>query len=461
MRRDCIYPPSADLEEKDTVDMKDIIHLKAPGNWINDPNGFIYYKGNYHLFYQYFPYAPRWGTMHWGHAVSKDLVHWEHKGVALFPTKYGDQNGCFSGCAVEYDGRMYIYYTGVHYHKQDPDDIHKCLADQFASSQFMMISDDGCSFDNFNRKTQIIPPIEDKRIGDETHTRDPKVWRGKDAWYMMLGSKGDNGKGKLLFYRSRNLTDWEFVNCVSKVNDFGNMWECPDYFEIKGDKVLVFSPMQFINDGKRYADHLICMPVEFDEETCTMELPDQYQFLDYGLDLYAAQSTVDEEGRRVLVAWARMPEAVDGNWNGMFCIPRVVEVKNGHIYFRVHPNVEKQYKRRIDDVSEADEAGYRVSFDIEDGEMINIGGYEICRKGDQICTDRTAVFVRDDDFRMQFATPKVKEGYHLDIYVDANLIEVFVNNGEYVISNTVYGLKKEIYAKCMEKLEISTIVREQ
>ena len=93
--------------------------------------------------------------------------------------------------------------------------------------------------------------------------------------------------------------------------------------------------------------------------------------------------------------------------------------------------------------------------------MINIGGYEICRKGEQICTDRTAVFVRDDDFRMQFATPKVKEGYHLDIYVDANLIEVFVNNGEYVISNTVYGLKKEIYAKCMEKLEISTIVREQ
>ena len=62
------------------------LHLKAPDNWVNDPNGFIYYNGYYHLFYQYFPYGPRWGTMHWGHAVSRDLVTWEHKGLALYPT---------------------------------------------------------------------------------------------------------------------------------------------------------------------------------------------------------------------------------------------------------------------------------------------------------------------------------------------------------------------------------------
>ena len=68
--------------------IKDTLHVKAPGNWINDPNGFIYYKGNYHLFYQYFPYAPEWGTMHWGHAVSEDLLHWRHLGVALYPTNF-------------------------------------------------------------------------------------------------------------------------------------------------------------------------------------------------------------------------------------------------------------------------------------------------------------------------------------------------------------------------------------
>ena len=84
--------------------IRDDLHLRAPGNWLNDPNGFIYYKGEYHLFYQHFPYAPRWGTMHWGHAVSPDLVHWKHLGVALFPTKDYDQNGVFSGTALEADG---------------------------------------------------------------------------------------------------------------------------------------------------------------------------------------------------------------------------------------------------------------------------------------------------------------------------------------------------------------------
>ena len=434
--------------------MKDMIHLKAPGNWINDPNGFIYYNGNYHLFYQHFPYAPRWGTMHWGHAVSKDLVNWEHKGIALFPTKYEDQNGCFSGSALEHDGHMYIYFTGVHYNKPDPDDIHLCLDDKFESSQLMMVSDDGFQFDNFNGKKLIIPPITDKKIVDRAHTRDPKVWRGKDAWYMVLGSKSETGNGKLLFFKSEDLSEWTMVNSVEK-EGLGNMWECPDYFETEGGKVLLFSPMGFINDGKRYAEQSICMNVAFDEETCTMNLSGEYQFLDYGQDLYAPQSTLDEEGRRTVIAWMRMPEAVDGKWNGMFCIPRVVEVEDGHIYFRPHPNVGRQFCRRIESPQEAGKAGYRVSFDLKDGETVNIGGYKIFRKGDRICTDRSEVFCDCGNYRMQFFTPEVKEGYSLDVYVDDNLIEVFVNNGEYVISNIVYGLKKEIFAECM--VEIFTI----
>ena len=93
-RRDNLY------EEGVFYMKKDILHLKAPGNWINDPNGFIYFKGKYHLFYQYFPYAPVWGTMHWGHAVSEDLIHWEHLGIALFPTKAYDQNGASGKHAI-------------------------------------------------------------------------------------------------------------------------------------------------------------------------------------------------------------------------------------------------------------------------------------------------------------------------------------------------------------------------
>lgn len=433
------------------------IHLKAPGNWINDPNGFIYYKGMYHLFYQYFPYEPRWGTMHWGHAVSRDLVNWEHQNVALFPTKYEDQNGCFSGSAIEQEGTLYLYYTGVHYNQIDSENIHQCLKDDFVSSQMLITSEDGYHFDNFNDKKVIIPPLTDANIGDKTHTRDPKVWRGKDAWYMVLGTKTPDNGGRLIFYKSDNLYDWEPVNTISKENGFGGMWECPDYFETRGGKVLVISPMGITQDEGLEQNHSICTLVDFEEETCTMKIPDTYQFIDYGLDLYAPQSNIDEEGRRVLIAWLRMPEVIDGKWRGMFCIPRVVEVQDGHIYFRVHPNIEKMYTRKITDVSEADSAGYKVSFDIAEGETVSIGGYIITRKGNIIFADRTKVFPSDTNFRTQLSTPEVQDGFHLDVYVDTNLIEVFVNNGEYVISNAVCGLTTEIKSDAMERISIYTL----
>ncbi len=420
----------------------DKIHLKSPKNWINDPNGFIYYKGKYHLFYQHFPYEPRWGTMHWGHAVSNDLVSWEHKDIALFPSKSADRNGCFSGSAVEYDGKMYIYYTGVRYLTENPEDIHTCPGDNFASSQMMLISGDGESFDNMNQKSTVVEPVEDPSIGCRSHTRDPKVWRGKNAWYMVVGSTSGE-KGRLLFYRSADLVNWEYVNYALR-DDLGRMWECPDYFEVDGAQVLMVSPMGI--SERRYHDLSVCMTVDFDEERCEMKIPDKYNMLDYGLDLYAPQSTTDAAGRRVLVAWARMPEPDDRGRNGMFCIPRIVNVKNGHIYFSPHPDIEKQFSRRIRDISAADKAGYCVSLDIKDGEHVDIGGYMIERAGQKIRADRSKVFRNHNEIRTVFETPEISGNIHLDIYVDENLIETYINNGEYVLSNIVYDLKKYVRA---------------
>lgn len=435
----------------------DMIHLKAPGQWMNDPNGFIYYKGEYHLFYQYFPYEPRWGTMHWGHAVSTDLVHWEHRGIALFPSKYNDRNGCFSGSAIEHDGRMYVYYTGVRYLEENPEDIHLCQYERFISAQMMITSDDGIHFDNIHGKKTIISPVDNPMTGCKTHMRDPKVWKGKDGWYMVIGTRTTEDKGKLLFYKSQNLYQWDYVNDVTKDENFGWMWECPDYFETDGQQVLVFSPMGILKDGKKIEDHAICTIVDFEEESCSMNIPDEYQYFDYGLDLYAAQSTTDEQGRRVIVAWARMPETAKGNWIGMFCAPRLVEVKDGHIYFRVHPNIKEAFSRAIQSPKEAGKGGYRLILKLLEGEELNIGGYRIFRKNGRIHTDRRKVFRQHEDYRMEFETPEVKGGYELDIYVDPNLIEVYVNNGEYVITNTVYDLGDEIETTDPKKVQLFTM----
>ncbi len=429
-------------------DTDNVIHLKAPDCWINDPNGFIYYKGEYHLFYQCFPYALQWGRMHWGHAVSRDLTHWEHKGIALYPSKTDDRSGCFSGSAIEHDGRMYLYFTGVNYENENPENINVCQNDKFTAAQLMISSEDGMHFDNLKEKTTVIPPIMNSEIGCKNHTRDPKVWRGKDAWYMVLGSTV-NQCGRLLFYRSSDLKNWEYVNFCKKKN-LGWMWECPDYFATDDSKITVFSPMGFLMDGKAYDAAAICMLVAFEENSCTMHLSNHYQFLDYGLDLYAPQSTTDENGRRVIVAWARMPESVNESWNGMFCIPRIVEVRNEHIYFRPHPNVTKLFSRKITSVSEAGSSGYQLRMALKNGESINIGGYVISRREDKIFTDRSAVFAGHDEIRCQFETPVIKEGCNLEIYVDNNLIEVYINHGEYVMSNVVYNLSDKIDGKNYE-----------
>lgn len=145
--------------------MSDFVRLKAPRGWINDPNGFIYYKGEYHLFYQHFPYAPIWGRMHWGHAVSKDLMHWEHKDIALYPSKPDDRSGCFSGSAVEHNGRLHIFYTGVSYKEENPQNINTCINDEFTAAQMSITSENGYDFDNLADKFTVIPPIEDKTVG--------------------------------------------------------------------------------------------------------------------------------------------------------------------------------------------------------------------------------------------------------------------------------------------------------
>ncbi len=421
------------------------IHFKAPNCWINDPNGFIWYKGRYHLFYQCFPYSAHWGRMHWGHAVSKDLVNWEEKGIALFPSKTDDRSGCFSGSAIEYKDKMYIYYTGVNYTEEDPENINCCINDKFTAAQLMITSGDGMKFDNITDKKTVIPPIEDKKIGDKNHTRDPKVWHGKDAWYIVLGSTFDKN-GRLLFYKSSDLKTWQYLNYCEK-DGFGWMWECPDFFEIDGKGVTIFSPMGFFNDGNGYDSVAVCMLSSFDENTGKMELSENYQLFDYGIDLYAPQSTTDEDGNRVVIAWARMPEAViteKGEWCGMMCIPRIVDVKNNHVYIRPHTNVKNSFVTKL---SAPKKSGYMLKTILKNGESINVGGYVIKRENDKITTDRSEVFNIKGNYRLIAETPVINDGYELEIYVDEHLVEVFINNGEYVISNVVYGLTEEITGK--------------
>ncbi len=430
----------------------DTLRLKAPGSWINDPNGFIYYKGKYHLFYQYFPYATRWGTMHWGHAVSKDLIHWDHLGVALFPTKRFDQNGIFSGGAIEKDGDLVLYYSGVKYYASEPDNSHAPLNDTYECAQVMIKSEDGMTFDNYDGKKEIIPVIYDDEIANFNHTRDPKVWKENDTYYMVLGSTYKKEMGRLLVYKSDDAEHWELQTVLAD-EKFGKILECPDLFKIGDQNILVISPMYIVPESEGYEAQTMVGTVDFDPDTCEVSNLRKFNFVDHGREFYATQSCLDEEGRRVLIGWIRMPKEMKNPWdkkawNGMMSLPRVVELHNDGIYTSIHPNVRKFFDKKLTgDEIISFQANQRVPFliksTLKNGDKLNLGGYRIWMEDDMLHTDRSAVMC-ESKLKNEFTIPAYGNTFELEIVAEANCIEIYVNNGKYVLTNVVYGLKEEI-----------------
>lgn len=426
--------------------IQDSIHLKAPGNWINDPNGFIYYNGEYHLFYQHFPYAPRWGTMHWGHAVSPDLVHWEHLGVALLPTKDYDRNGVFSGSALAIGGRLHLYYTAVQYEQPLREDIHLPDGDRFQASQAMVISPDGQHFDNWGDKLQIIPVLTDPDFGDRKDTRDPKVWPEGDGFRMVLGSTRE-GQGRVLFFRSDDGLRWTYANQFS-APELGRVLECPDLFPLEEGWLFLGSPMGVTADGLSYADQAMYARARFDPASCQLSLDGPMAYVDHGLDFYAPQSTLDREGRRVLIGWMRMPRPVEdapdgrGPWNGMMSLPRLVTLREGQVCFPVHPDVAAAFDRPAEGLAPlAQHRPVRLRTTLREGEELNLGGYRLRLREGRFEGDRSAVFAGLQNCRLTARTPRLNgDACRLDIFLDPNLIEIFVNDGAYVLSHIVYGL---------------------
>lgn len=429
------------------------VNLKAPGNWINDPNGFIYYKGKYHLFYQYFPYEPVWGTMHWGHAISDDLVNWEHLGVALLPTKAYDRNGAFSGSAIEIDGKMHLYYTAVVYEKENPENVHISVGENGEQSQALLVSADGFSFDNFSQKQQVIPVIYDTDILDPHDCRDPKVFKENDTYYMCLASTHRKEKGVFALFKSMDGLKWE-LSARLESEKLGFMLECPDLFKIGEQWLLACCPMGVSEEGITYPHNAGIIPMEVDLDSGSIKINGDMQYIDYGFDLYAPQSNLDKAGRRVMIAWARMqcPMSSTSNtaslgksWNGMMAIPRVIEIKNGHIYTTPHPNIRKFFGSE-ECITVCDgkttlscsEYNSRLVTKITEGQWINISGYRIGLVDGCVVGDRSSLVPDSINIHKITKTPYVGMSCELEIYMDADLIETFVNGGEYVLSHVTY-----------------------
>lgn len=447
-------------------------HVAAPSGWINDPNGFCYFDGYYHVFYQHYPYSAEWGPMHWGHARSKDLVHWESLPIALTPGDKEDEDGCFSGSAIEKDGVLYLFYTGHHYYG-DGDKDH------FWQNQNMAYSTDGIHFTKYENN-----PIIAKEPGDNTHHfRDPKVWEKDGVYYMILGSQGEDGLGRAIVYSSKDLLDWEYEGPISRANGLkteGFMWECPDFFNLDGKDILLLSPQGIDAQGKDYLNLFQTgyFIGDYDYKTVTFTRGEFHE-LDKGHDFYATQTTEAPDGRRIVIAWMDMwesllPEQEDG-WAGALTIPRELRLKNDHLYMTPVKELEDLRIKEVSNDSSVVAKELLVAEDASSSEVlvdIPLTGtdqeevsFSLKTSNEELVlltySKATNEFIlkRSDKDDLRYGTIQPCDKLSLRVFIDISSIEIFINEGELVFTERFYtGEKTDVCVMVSEEETISYTV---
>ena len=308
-------------------------HVTGGAGWINDPNGFSCYQGRYHLFYQYYPYANNWGPMHWGHVVSRDLVKWEWLPIALAPDREYDKGGCFSGSALETpDGRHLLMYTGyrqvIGEHGEMEDRQVQCMA-----------VGDGLEYEKL-RENPVLSGEDLPEGGSIRDFRDPKIWYDGEecAYYSVIVNRAADGSGAVLLYRSMDGIRWEFVTTLdASRHEYGKMWECPDFFPLDGEQVLLVSPEQMRPRGLEFhaGNNTLALLGNYDKISHTFTRK-RVQAVDYGLDFYAPQTLEAPDGRRILIGWMQSwaschAQPAGFQWFGQMSLPRELSLEQGRL----------------------------------------------------------------------------------------------------------------------------------
>ena len=441
-------------------------HVSPYVGWMNDPNGFSYYQGEYHLFYQYNPYDTHWDSMHWGHVVSKDLLHWEYLPAALAPDEDYDKMGCFSGSAIELDdGRQLLMYTAVD---------HETLEDgskRDIQTQAVAVGD-GRDYVKYE-KNPVLTEKDLPEGASKVDFRDPKIWKGKDGnFYCVIGSRPADGSGQILLYRSANGFDWEFVSILAENKKrFGKMWECPDFFELDGKHVLLTSPQDMLPEGLEYhtGNGTLCIIGEMDKDTYTLK--EQFnQSVDYGIDFYAMQTVEAPDGRRIMIGWMqnwdtcannRIPK---GKWFGQMSLPRELSIKDGRLIQKPIREIENlrtnktEYKNvafedviRLDGVDgrcvdmeitlrPADAQNIYKKFAVRFAQndtyhtAVSFRPYESVLKIDRKFSGSRRAIIHQRRSLVNSENGEIK----LRLILDRFSAEIFVNDGEHVMTATIY-----------------------
>ena len=313
------------LEKSKNDNWKPIYHIHPEFGLLNDPNGLAYFNGYYHLFHQWYPYGTTHGMKHWAHLKSKNLVEWTREEVALIPTEDYEAHGAYSGTSIEIDNKLYLYYTGNIKLDKMNRSSNQCLA--------IMDGDGNIQKHPSNALIEGVPQ------GYTGHVRDPKVFKKNDQYYMILGAQRLDETGTFIVYQSPNGIEWKLLGELILKNfnqEFGYMWECPDYAQIDGKDLLVFSPQGIEPQGEKYKNlfNVTYVIGKLDIENLTFEV-ESFDEFERGFDFYATQMFKGKEEQTLLLAWAGLGEfeypTDEFGWAHCLTFPREITIKDNKV----------------------------------------------------------------------------------------------------------------------------------
>jgi len=286
-----------------------VFHFRPPANWMNDPNGPIFSGGELHLFYQHNPYGDKWGHMHWGHAKSRDMVHWEQLPIALWPSLEAGEEHCFSGTAAAAEGgKTMLFYTSV------------APAGGRANEQWTAFSSGSLLTWEKGPHNPLLRLGENGVPSFGREWRDPFIFRADGAAYMVLGADTESEAVIPIFKaESAALDQWKYLGVLfRKPKSEIEFFECPNFFQVDGRWVLITSPYR----------RLEYWVGDFDAGTPSFT-PERHGILDYGAgesaNFYASNIVYTPDQRCILLGWVRgFPEGK--GWNGCLALPREVHL---------------------------------------------------------------------------------------------------------------------------------------
>ncbi len=324
------------------------LHYHPKKGWVNDPNGLVYFDGYYHLFYQHAPNSevPFSVPMHWGHARTKDFIHWEELPVALYPDMPYDDDGCWSGTAAVKDGRLYLFYASVHKIQIKTETQPEIRVESVS----VAYSDDGINFTKYEGNP-VIPGYPEDGSSD---FRDPAVTCINGKYYCVMATAFPAKQlGRLLIYESEDLFNWTYGGIMCEWEN-SRYAECPSFMEAEDGKYLLTASVVSVSGKETFA----VMYGSFNDGVFGIEVS---QVVDKGPDQYAGQVFRDPKGRNLMITW--MP-----GWSyarkfdrdiGTFTVPREMKLVGGKVY--AYPVEELQcYLKDSDEALRLTEDGFII-----------------------------------------------------------------------------------------------------